>query len=77
MEPWKQKGGEGVRIEFGRDEQMFISPEVTEKGNKTAEAISELLDGFTVEEAERIIQRVRDNYGNATYRKEFSDQYLP
>lgn len=63
-----------MRIEFGRDEQMFISPEATEKENKTAEAISKLLDGFTVEEAERIIQRVRDNYGNATYRKEFSDQ---
>ena len=65
-----------MRIEFGHDEPTFIAPGETEQAIKTAEAISELLDGFTIEEAERIIQRVRDNYGNATYRKEFSGQCL-
>lgn len=66
-----------MRIEFVKEEcdnQVVYS---AEKENETAEAISGLLDGFAIEDVERILQRVRSNYGNAIYRKEFRDQSLP
>ena len=40
------------------------------KEKETARAIGDLLDGFTIEQTERIIQHVRSNYRNAIYKKD-------
>ncbi len=66
-----------MKIEFLKEEGDGFISYSTEKENETAEAVSGLLDGFAIEAVERILQRVRGNYRNATYRKEFQDQSLP
>ena len=61
-----------MKITFGKDEPEYIYNDDKKEG-ETAAKISELLDGFTLEKAERILRRVRNNYGNAIYRKDFCD----
>lgn len=60
-------------MEISFDEDTPLSLVESEKERETAAAISEMLDGLTIEETERILFKIRGNYRNAIYRKAFRD----